>query len=420
MRTRTTRALKLYNAQLREKIAGGSNFLKFVKQLIREEAAKLKEFRELLRFGGSAKFATKQTEGQKAIDEGTMLLSSNVCTIEDFLSGVSYMAGTIELCDVSSFDMTMSIEHSSNQANYSNDTVMVTPPAMIESVDTSRSKRRRISLPGRSDGSHQNIIADPFTSRSNGIVSPSARCDLSSDLNKGAIGSNANVNSKTIPTPSNSDHSTSCTTSCDARCVVDVFPVLDSPTVPCYMNIEQDENQIVDHGPSSTAASLPLQRMNGTDNNTCDMELDSQILVSSPTETSVTVVAENHAGEAGVVGLNSTTSNVSCMTALRQNQPEFDLSRISATERAPPTIDLTVALGLDEETVPNKYEMIRRCVENLMPNSAVHIYGSQLYDLNDAASDLNLFIDCGKEQCLQLRRSMVFNVSICFPLLYRK
>lgn len=194
--------------------------------------------------------------------------------------------------------------------------------------------------------------------------------------------------------------------------VNDDCPVSD--TVPCDENLEQDEHQMrvfADQVQSPAAASRPLQRMNGTNFNTCDMELDSEILVSSMKEIPMTVVAENRDGDAEEFGVNSTTcdDSNSCMTALRQNQPECDLSRITAAERT--TIDSTVALGLDEETVPNKYEMIRRYVESLMPCSAVHIYGSQLYDPNDASNDLNLYIDCGKEQYLYSHRSMVFNVA---------
>lgn len=102
-RTRTTSALESYNARLGSKIAGGSNFFKFAKLLIEEEAVKLKEFKELLRSGGSSKFTAKQTDRQKAIEEGTNLLLARVCTIHDFLARVSYSAGKKIVCVVSYF-----------------------------------------------------------------------------------------------------------------------------------------------------------------------------------------------------------------------------------------------------------------------------------------------------------------------------
>lgn len=98
-RLRTTSALESYNGRLGAMITGGSNFFKFAKFLIREEAVKLKEFQTLLRSGGASKITVKQTDRQKAILEGTQMLLQNVCTVEDFLSRVSFSAGTKDLCD---------------------------------------------------------------------------------------------------------------------------------------------------------------------------------------------------------------------------------------------------------------------------------------------------------------------------------
>lgn len=94
--------LESYNGRLGTKIAGGSNFFKFAKLLIREEAVALKEFRQLLDSGGASKFTQRQTDRQVAIEQGTHLLLQGVyCTVytpEDFLSRVSYSGGTQDLC----------------------------------------------------------------------------------------------------------------------------------------------------------------------------------------------------------------------------------------------------------------------------------------------------------------------------------
>lgn len=58
---RTTSSLESYNARLGEKIAGKSNFFKFVKCLIEEEGVKSKELRELQRSGGASRLTNKQT-----------------------------------------------------------------------------------------------------------------------------------------------------------------------------------------------------------------------------------------------------------------------------------------------------------------------------------------------------------------------
>lgn len=99
MRIRTTSALESYNARLGATIVGGSNFFKFTRCLIQEEAVKVIEFRELIRSGGAVKLSQKQTHRQEAIETGMQLLQQNVGTIEDFLSRVSYSPGTADLCD---------------------------------------------------------------------------------------------------------------------------------------------------------------------------------------------------------------------------------------------------------------------------------------------------------------------------------
>lgn len=55
------------------------------------------------------------------------------------------------------------------------------------------------------------------------------------------------------------------------------------------------------------------------------------------------------------------------------------------------TIDPSI--GITNEVAPNKYEIIRRALENSIPNFTVHIYGSCLYmgnPDNDNALDLHI------------------------------
>lgn len=183
MRTRTTSALESYNARLGEKIAGGSNFFKFAKCLIEEEAVKVKEFRELLRSGGAAKLTTKQTDRQRAIEDGTQLLLGNVCTIDDFLSRVSYSPGTKELCD--NFNIgdisemhTMPIDFAAVQPTMS-------PPAPSQTVSTPRTNRTRASTRASTRAASRNVSSDTIgigvASSSQGIV-PSNRRDSLDDF----------------------------------------------------------------------------------------------------------------------------------------------------------------------------------------------------------------------------------------------
>lgn len=58
-----------------------------------------------------------------------------------------------------------------------------------------------------------------------------------------------------------------------------------------------------------------------------------------------------------------------------------------------PTIDAT--FGIRNKAVPDKYEMIRRSLEDSIPNSTVHIYGSCLYMGNASSSTLDLHIELG-------------------------
>lgn len=50
------------------------------------------------------------------------------------------------------------------------------------------------------------------------------------------------------------------------------------------------------------------------------------------------------------------------------------------------------------ETTQSGYEIIRRSVEDAIPNCTVHIYGSCLYMTNpdNKPADLNLYIEFGK------------------------
>lgn len=99
LRTRTTSGLESYNSRLAANIPSGANFFNFAKCLLKEEAVKTLEFRDLISSGGGVKLTYKQTDRQKAIEEANAILLHSSGTVDDFLARVSFSSGTHDLLD---------------------------------------------------------------------------------------------------------------------------------------------------------------------------------------------------------------------------------------------------------------------------------------------------------------------------------